>query len=301
MSLGLFGVKRPADVQPSDIEVIVIYKQSRDINSDTTITKLLGTDVISPVFSNEDIGGSDIEILGGLYNLTLPNDIFNEKGFYTVYIRPSQIRVKIEDCADLATFPDVKGLVFDINSVPSEFVSKFTNNGLDGYRIEFLNDDGTKQSNVYRLITSSFVCEPVQVTVPNTTQKAIKYIYSNVGSLLFCTVTPNSAPSFRPSSKPFIGRKDQNVIITNTSFNPQVFEIEMVNYDVESLAISLLGEQSKSIDDGIYTLYDFNGNIYKQYDLYEVRNSLGEKLYEVRRERTNIDQTKALNNIPGNE
>lgn len=297
MGVGLYGTKRPADVEPSDIEVIVIYSRSRNATDTQTINRIPGNQIIAPLLSNASLGGSDLEVLGGLYNMTLPRNIFNEKGFYTIYLRPSQIRIKIEDCAELATYPDVKGLIFNIDQVPVEFTNKFTNNGLDGYRVEYLNNDGTKIPNLYRIITSSFISEPVQINTPNSSQKTIKYIYNNVGNMLFCTVTPNAAPSFKPTSAPFIGRKDQNVIITNTNFSPQIIELELVDYDVESLAIGLFSDQTKSMDDGIYTVYDFNGNIYAQYDLYEIRDNVDNKLYEVRRKRTNIDTTKALNNI----
>jgi hypothetical protein len=226
--------------------------------------------------------------------------VFNQVGFYTVYIRPAQIRIPIADCGQLATFPDVNGLVFDIKTAPSDFTNKFNNNGLDGYRVEYLNNDGTKIQNVYRVITSSFLAEPVQVNTPNSSAKSIKYIYNNIGTLLFCSVTPNTAPSFKPTATPFFGNKGQNVIITNTSFSPQVIELEMVNYDIDSLAISLFGDQTKSMDDGIYTIYDFNKNIYAQYDLYEVKDSLNRPLYEVRKKRTNIDTTKSYNNIINN-
>jgi len=295
--IGVYGSRRPADVDPIDIEVIVIYTKSRNSSETPVITKLGGNTVLSPVMSSSDIGGSNLEVLGGLYNLTLPKTIFNNKGFYTVYIRPAQIRAIINDCAELSTFPDVKGLVFNRDNVDPTFVSKFTNNGLDGYRIEYLNTDGTKQKNLFRIITSSFISEPVQVTTGNSSQKSIKYVYNNVGNMLFCTVTPNVAPSFKPTSAPFIGKKGQSVIITNTSFNPEVFEVEMVGYDVESLAVALYGNQTKSIDDGIYTLYDQNNDIYAQYDLFEIKDSLGNKLYEVRRKRANIDTTKQFSNI----
>jgi hypothetical protein len=46
----------------------------------------------------------------------------------------------------------------------------------------------------------------------------------------------------------------------------------MVEYDVSSLAIALYGNQTKSIDDGIYTIYDTQNNIYRQYNLYEIRD-----------------------------
>lgn len=297
MSIGVYGTRRPADVDPIDIEVIVIYTATRNATENQVVTKFPGTQVIKPVMSSSALGGTDVEILGGLYNLQLPNTTFNAKGFYTVYIRPAQIRVKIEDCAELATFPDVKGLVFNRDSVPTEFISKFTNNGLDGYRIEYLNNDGTKQRNLYRIVTSSFIAEPVQVNTANTSQKSIKYVYNNVGNMLFCTVTPNAAPSFKPTATPFIGKKGQNVIITNTNFTPEIFEVELVNYDVEALAIALYGNQTKSIDDGIYTLYDADNNIYAQYDLFEIKDSLNNKLYEVRRKRDTIDTSKAFTNI----
>lgn len=300
MAIGVYGVKRPADVDPTDVEVIVVYTRTRNSTEIQNVTKLLGSQVIRPMMSSTELGGTDVEILGGLYNLTLPRDVFNQKGFYTIYLRPAQIRVKIEDCAELATYPDVKGLVFNIDQAPIDFINRFTNNGLDGYRVEYLNNDGTKIPNLYRVITSSFIAEPVQINTPNSSQKAIKYIYNNVGNLLFCTVTPNVAPSFKPTSTPFIGRKDQNVIITNTNFAPQMIELEMVNYDLESLAIGLFADQTKSMDDGIYTIYDFDGNIYAQYDLYEIRDNVDKKLFEVRTRRANVDTTKTLNNIVGN-
>ena len=296
MAIGVYGVKRPADVDPSDIEVIVLYSKTRNSTETQTITKLNGTDVIKQVFDPTNA----VEVLGGMYNLELPKTVFNARGFYTVYIRPAQIRLQIEDCAELATFPDIKGLVFNTANVPTEFKSKFTNNGLDGYRIEYLNENGSKQSNIYRIVTSSFIVEPVQVDTPNSSVKTIKYTYNNVGSLLFCTVTPNAAPSFKPTATPFIGYKGQSVIITNTSFTPQILEVELVNYDAESLAIALYSDQTKSMEDGIYTLYDFDGNIYAQYDLYEIKDSTEKKLYEVRTRRNNIDTTKGLNNIVGN-
>jgi hypothetical protein len=52
------------------------------------------------------------------------------------------------------------------------------------------------------------------------------------------------------------------------------------------------------MDDGIYTIYDSNNNIYKQYNLYEVRDEFNELLYEVRQDRgTNIDYSKNFVNI----
>jgi hypothetical protein len=93
---------------------------------------------------------------------------------------------------------------------------------------------------------------------------------------------------------------NKNIIISNTFFNPVTLEIEMVEYDVSSLAIALYGNQSKSIDDGIYTIYDSQNNIFRQYNLYEIRDQFNALLYEVRQNRNNnIDFSKNFTNITG--
>lgn len=299
MALGTYGTKRPADVSPADIEVLVVYTPNRNDITSQTVTKYPGESVITPIYNNDNTGGTTLEILGGLYNLTLPADIIQNKGYYTIYIRPAQIRASIYDCGNLTTYPDVKGIVFNVNTVSPAFIDKFQNNGLNGYRVEYLNTDGTKIPNMNRIITSSFLVQAVSQNNTNTIQKSISFQFNNAGTLLFCSVTPNTAPSFKPEATPFIGLKDQNVILTSTDFNPIILDVEMVDYDIESLAIALYGDQTKTVDDGVYTLYDFNGNIYKQYDLYEIRNGNNDKLAEVRKHRTNdnIDTTKNLNNF----
>ena len=72
----------------------------------------------------------------------------------------------------------------------------------------------------------------------------------------------------------------------------------MAEHDIDTLAIALYGNQTKSIEDGVYTLYDTSGNIYKQYNLFEIRDTFNELLYEVRQERDqNIDFSKNFTNI----
>jgi hypothetical protein len=110
-------------------------------------------------------------------------------------------------------------------------------------------------------------------------------------------VTPSSAPSSRPNVIPFIGDPGQKIILTNTFFNPTTVEVEMVEHDASTLAHALYGDQTKAITPGIYTIYDNNKNIYKQYNLYEVKDEFNETLYEVREERESIDETLNLGNI----
>jgi hypothetical protein len=300
MALGTYGIVRPADVSPEDVDIILHYTASRDVTDNFTLKKLNTANILTPYFHNNNTGGNaNVEILGGLYNLRLPSSEFNKIGIYTLMIRPAEIRTTILDCGVLSALPNVKGLILDINQVPSQFRNKFVNQGLVGFRIEYLNNDGTKTPNFYRIVTSSFYCEPVISEQSNTSQKAIRYRYvDNPTDLLFLTLSPSASPSNKPTATPYIGQPNQNIIITNTFFNPITIDIQMAEHDIDTLAIALYGNQTKSIEDGVYTLYDTSGNIYKQYNLFEIRDNFNELLYEVRQDRgNNIDFSKNFTNI----
>ena len=300
MATGTYGTIRPADVSPTDVDIILNYTESRDVTNDFQLTKLNSSAVLTPYFHNTNTGGnSGVEILGGLYNLRLPSNIFNQLGIYTLYIRPAEIRTKITDCGILAALPNIKGIVIDISNVPVSFRDKFVNQGLIGYRVEYLQTSGAKIPNFFRIVTSSFYCEPVVQNTTNTSTSTVRYQYVNgVTNLIFCTLSPSSSPSNKPNATPFIGQPDQEIIISNTFFNPVTMEIEMVEHDISTLAISLFGNQTKSLNDGIYTLYDTQNNIYKQYNLFEIRDQYNELLYEVKQDRgNNIDFSKNFANI----
>jgi hypothetical protein len=300
MATGSYGVVRPADVSPEDVEIIMNYTPSRDQTNNFVLTKLNAASILKPYYNNNTTGvNNNIELLGGLYNLTLPADQFNKVGIYTLYIRPAQIRTSITDCGVLSALPNVKGLVIDLNNVPSQYRNKFTNQGLVGFRIEYLNADGTKIPNFFRIITSSFFCEPVFQNLTNTSQKAIRYRYvDGTTNLIFCTVSPASSPTNKPNATPYIGQPAQSIIITNTFFNPISMDIEIAEHDFSTIALALYGNQTKSMDDGIYTIYDTANNIYKQYNLYEIRDEFNKLLFEVREDRgTNIDYSKNFTSI----
>ena len=300
MAIGSYGTIRPSDVSPADVEIIMNYTPTRDVTDQFVLTKLDAQTILRPYFANTETGGTPgVEVLGGLYNLTLPANQFNALGIYTLYIRPAEIRTVITDCGVLSALPNVKGIVIDVTDVPTQYQNKFVQQGLVGFRVEYLNPDGSRIPNFFRVVTSSFFCESVVTNEVNTTQKAIRYRYvEGASNLIFLTLSPSSSPTNKPKSTPYIGQPDQDIVITNTFFNPVSIEIEMVEYDISSLAIALYGNQTKSIDDGIYTIYDANNNIYRQYNLYEIRDQFNALLYEVRQSRgNNIDFSKNFTNI----
>jgi hypothetical protein len=300
MAIASYGTIRPSDVNPEDVEIQMIYTPTRDVTDEFVLTKLDSQTILRPYFANTETGGNaGVEVLGGMYNLTLPAEQFNALGFYTLFLRPAQIRTVINDCGVLSALPNIKGIIINLADVPSQYRNKFVPQGLVGFRVEYLNPDGSKIPNFFRVITSSFYCEPVVTNEVNTTQKSIRYRYVDGDSnLIFLTLSPSSSPTNKPNATPFIGQPDQDIIISNTYFNPVTVEIEMVEYDISSLAIALYGNQTKSIDDGIYTIYDSQNNIYRQYNLYEIRDQFNALLYEVRQSRgNNIDFGKNFTNI----
>lgn len=300
MAVGSYGTIRPADVSPDDVEIIMHYVADRTAAAGVSLVKLTTSSVLTPVFHNGSTGGSNgVEILGGMYNLRLESSTFDERGIYTLHIRPKQIRVPISDCGVLSSLPSVRGIIVDLTNVPQLDRNKFTPQGLVGYRIEYIDiNNSQKVPNFYKVVTSSFYCEPVTTNLTNSTQKSIRYRYTDTPTnLMFLTVTPSSSPTTRPNIVPFIGQPGQNIILTNSYFNPTTIEIEMVEHDISTLALALYGNQSKALNSGIYTIYDGSNNIYKQFNLYEVKDQFNETLYEVREERTDIDQTLNFGDI----
>ncbi len=297
MATGNYGTIRPADVSVEDVEILYSYTPNRELITSVELLSLDPAEVLIPVTTPNNTN----EILGGLYTLKLPTSVFGSKGFYSIIIRPKEIRTTIQDCGVLIDNQDVKGLAFDINQIPTELQNRFENGNLVGYRIEYLKEvTGTGQDkiqNLFRIITSNNRALPITQNQGNDNASQA-YTFNDNSTTVFCTLTPSSAPSIKPNAVPFIGNPLQGVIITNTFFNPVMLEIEMVEYDDESLAYALYSNQTKSLDDGIYTIYNFGNQIYKQYNLFEVKDQFtGKPLYEVREQKFTIDPTKDFDDI----
>jgi hypothetical protein len=297
MATGNYGTIRPADVSIDDVEIFYSYTPNRESLTTVELQSLDPAQVLIPANNPNNVS----EIFGGLYTLKLPTSVFGSKGFYSIVIRPKQIRTTIQDCGVLIDNQDVKGIVFDINQIPLELQNRFENGNLVGYRVEYLKEQtGTGQDkiqNLFRIITSNNRALPISQNQGNSNASQA-YTFNDNSTSLFCTVSPSSAPSVKPNAIPFIGNPLQDVIITNTFFNPVMLEIEMVEFDEETLAYALFSNQTKSLDDGIYTIYNFGNQIYRQYNLYEVKDQFtGKPLYEVREQKFTIDPTKDFTDI----
>jgi len=295
-ALGNYGIVRPSTVEPSDVEILYFYQPTRDYQGAITVDKLVSNDVISSV--KDPINTT--RALGGIYNLKLPADRFNQKGFYYLILRPKQIEVPIGDIWVLNGFENMVGLVFNINSVSApEDKVKFRDGGLTGFRVEYINvADNTIIPNFFRIITSSNLCEAVDsaISTPNSLP-AVRYRFNSTGTLLFCTVTPSSPHSSQPSILPFIGQQNQPVLLSPTYFDPMMIEVELAEHDADTLGIALFGDQIKRVSDGNLTFYDRNRNIYKQFTIWEYQNPANSPLYQIRQKRDNVDVTMDFSRI----
>jgi hypothetical protein len=234
--------------------------------------------------------------LEGLYNLKLPATIFNQLGIYTIYIKPKTYTTVIMDCSVLSSLPSVKGIVLDMNTLPTSLQA---NNALQGYRVEYFTLDGSKKwRNLVRYVATANKCVPISENVGNTNQKAIRYRFDDSGTLLFLQLTPSSSSDVKPNVLPFIGNPGQTIILSNTFFNPVVIEIDMVQNTIDTLANILAGNQVKDVQNGILTYYDENNVITNQFNLFEIKDDVTDvPLYEVKQKRTNIDETQNFNAV----
>jgi hypothetical protein len=295
MAVGLYGVTKPSDVSIDDISIYYNYTPSREILNNV-IYPLNSNEILSYNYlpDEEQIVGNE-NILEGLYSMTLPSSTFNQLGIYTIYLKPKTFNTVIVDCSVLSSLPSVKGIVLDINTLPEGLRA---NNALQGYRIEYINSNGTKLKNVARFVVTSNKVVPVSENVGNTNQKAIRYRFDDAGTLLFLQLTPSSSSDVKPNVFPFIGNAGQTIIISNTFFSPLTIEVEMVQNTINTLANILAGNQTKDVQNGILTYYDQNNVITDQFNLFEIKDSVTNvPLFEVKQKRNSIDSTQDFNEI----
>jgi hypothetical protein len=291
MANGLYGTNIPVSIDNISEYVDIFYSYSPTYNS---------TDVESAKFSKLDANNlrnviSDEEsdnVVEGMYNLKLPMDIFGKKGIYTIYIKPKEIPVTIMDVSTLRDFPNVRGMVFDSTELPSILQA---NNTMVGYRVIYLNEDGTRSSEV-RIITSNNSCEPSTSVSTRANSNSYSYIYNENGSLTFATVTPSMPLSFKATSTPFIGRATQKAYLVNTLFEPIRISLEMTENDADTIATLIDGTQLRDLNRGIITTFNDKNQIVSQHEVSTLKESeTGTPQYEIKEKRiANIDFTQTI-------
>jgi hypothetical protein len=296
MALGVTGIIRPSTVDLSDIEIFYSFTSDR-ITQPTDFTALETTSILQKRF----ISNTSNQVLQGMYTLRLPSTIFNQIGYYTIMIRPKQIRAKIADCGVLSQFPDQKGII--LNSSDPNLVdlgSKLSPGGLCGFRIEYIDSLGSITPNLFSTVAYSNRCEAVSQPSDSPSQRTVLYRFNDIGSLLFLSVTPSTSPSIKPNALPYIGIAGQEIILSNSYFDPQIIELELTEYDLRKIALLVNGERTLNIETGIENIYDEDRNILAQSTLYDIKDEFENPLYKVKENNTTINTDEGWDSITEN-
>ena len=302
MSIGVYGTNIPIHIDSNKLSSLVdisyCYNESRAYDSlSSSKFKSLPSSVLANCTREVENGSNLDEIVDGMYTLQLPLSDFNKKGFYTVYIKPKEYAINITDVGCLSAYSDVRGIILDTNAISDKIIKNMarTNNGLVGFRIVFLDENGVRE-DYYRIVTSNNKCEPVIQAPNSSSDKTYTYRYDDSSSLTFLTVSPSSAPTFKSNATPYIGKPTQRILLVNTLFEPIQLDIEMVTHDADTISNMLEGSQLRDLDNGLVTTYNEKNEIYAQSEHYTLKeNASGNPVYEVKKNKTDsIDFSQTI-------
>ena len=304
MSIGVYGTNIPIHIDSNKLSNLVdisyCYNESRAYDSlSSSKFKSLPSSVLANCTREVENWSNLDEIVDGMYTLQLPLSDFNKKGFYTVYIKPKEYAINITDVGCLSAYSDVRGIILDTNAISDKYPiiknMARTNNGLVGFRIVFLDENGVRE-DYYRIVTSNNKCEPVIQAPNSSSDKTYTYRYDDSSSLTFLTVSPSSAPTFKSNATPYIGKPTQRILLVNTLFEPIQLDIEMVTHDADTISNMLEGSQLRDLDNGLVTTYNEKNEIYAQSEHYTLKeNASGNPVYEVKKNKTDsIDFSQTI-------
>ena len=80
MATGSYSTVRPGTVSVTDVEIFFTFSLTRESVVIGSVNRLDPNDVLTPV----DHPDQPNQILGGLYSIKLPANIFNTEGFYNI-------------------------------------------------------------------------------------------------------------------------------------------------------------------------------------------------------------------------
>lgn len=301
MAIGAYGTTIPINIAnvdiPNLVDITYCYHETRSYDSITNAEfKHLDASILTQAKreqTEDDVDG----YIEGMYNLQLPLSEFNKKGFYTVYIKPKEIEAVIADVGNLTAFPNVRGIVLDTEEIKNNSIrtKARTNNELVGYRVIYLDENGRRQ-DYYRIITSCNKCEPV-VSAPNSSSdKSYTYRYEDTSSLVFITLSPSSAPTFKSNAMPYIGKVSQKILLVNTFFEPIQLDIEMCDHTIDTISYMLENSQLRDLDNGLVTTFNNENEIYHQKEMYTLKDQYsGKPVYEVgKNKKDGIDFSQSI-------
>ena len=280
MAVGIYGSKKLSDSDYNDCDIFYTY--STDRNS-------IGSTQFLPLF-NSVTNNELTKMLGvdGAYKLRLPASIFNKLGFYLVLIKPKSFTTTISDCSYVVTNTDQEIQISKKGIVIPKLQFQSTGS-LVGYQVEYFDSNGTKIKNFHRIITSSDLVSISPSTNSSTNPSSTSYILDASGSQLFLTLTPDEISLISNTQAADLGSAGQSIIVSNTFFDPMMMEIELVDQTVKTLSYGIFGNAIRDESNGVFSIFDSNNSLYKQYNLLTVKSTFNNANLDIKQERTNIN------------
>ena len=279
MSLGIYGTRVLSSTNSSDVDILYSFSASRE---------QIGDLELKPLYPSTTDGDFK-KMLGadGLFKLRLPANVFNNIGFYSILIKPKTFETQIVDCTFIVT-SDENQIEISKKGIVIPALQFQNQGGLIGYQLEYFDKNDVKIRNFHRIITSS---DLVSISTNNNTVQggASTYVLDENGTNLFLTVTPDEGSIVANDNKVDIGSKGQKVLLSNTFFDPTFIEVEMTDQNIKTLSYALYGNNTRDLETGVYSIYNENNDLYKQYNLYTQKKQFQEGNIDVKEERTNIN------------
>jgi hypothetical protein len=284
MSVGFFGTKTLSGVDYNDVDIFYAYSPSREEVGGIQFNPLYGNTTENDL--KKMIG------VDGVFKLRLPANIFNQLGIYTVVIKPKAFETQIIDCSFVVTNNNNEIIISKKGIVIPKLQFQGSGN-LIGYQIEYFDQNGVKVKNLKRIVTSS---ELVTVSVNNnsTNPSSTYYTLNDSGNFLFLTLSPDESSLISDEQKINLGSSGQRIIISNTFFDPEVIEVEMVRNTIDSLAPYLKGNSTRNLKTSRYSIFDEEGNIVDEYNLYTKKSTFDNANIDIKERVQNIDFNKTF-------
>lgn len=287
MAVGTYGTVKLSDADFNDLDVLYAYSPNRESLGDIQFFPLYNS-----VTNNEfrKLIGAD-----GGYKLRLPASVFNKLGFYMILIRPKTFQTTIVDCSYVVTNSDTEIQISKKGIVIPKLQFQSTGS-LVGYQMEYFDNNGAKIKNFHRIITSS---DLVSINPSNNTTSASSTVYAldPNGNQIFVTLTPDEASLITSQASTSLGKSGQNILLSNTFFDPVMIEVEMVDQNIKTLSYALYGQSTRDLETGVYSIFDEQGNLYRQYNLLTRKKAFTDGRIDVKEERTSINRTQTFFNL----
>jgi hypothetical protein len=287
MSVGIYGTKKLADVTAGDADILYAFSPTRE---------QMGEVNFKPLYNS--ISDSDLlKMLGadGMYKLRLPANIFNQLGYYSILIKPKTFQLAIKDCSYVVT-QNTAGVQLSKKGIVIPAAQFRKTNSLVGWSVEYIDNNGVKIKNFNKIITSSDLVSPT--TSNNIVNNgATSYVLDNTGSSLFLTLSPDEGSLVSGQNSGEIGSKSQEILLTNTYFDPVHLEVEMVEHDIKTLSYAFYGNTTRDNETGILSYYDETNRIYKQYNLFTRKKQFSQGSIDIRQIRTNINNNQDFDSV----